>query len=239
MSNSGLAWRWKYSWLICGGYALLLVFYWWAYARFPLFHAAYLRGEDKAVEWLTFIGFIMASFILFRSLRFRKSMSKWAVCYVLGLGLFFGVCAGEEISWGQRIIGFKTPETIVGANEQHEFNLHNMSFKHIHPAAMVSLFMKIFGIALPVACFKWTRQSDSRLSLYILPVQIAPLFVFGEVLSTVQRQIKPWLVSVYGEDVSLVVRLDTAEFKEMYWGLSVLAASYALYLAWRRSVETV
>lgn len=37
--------------------------------------------------------------------------------------VFFG---GEEINWGQRIIGFETPAFLANPNIQGEFNLHNI-----------------------------------------------------------------------------------------------------------------
>ena len=36
--------------------------------------------------------------------------------------------AGEEISWGQRIFGFATPEFLLPLNQQQEFNVHNISY---------------------------------------------------------------------------------------------------------------
>ena len=36
------------------------------------------------------------------------------------------VLAWEEISWGQRILGFETPDEIEQINAQQETNLHNM-----------------------------------------------------------------------------------------------------------------
>jgi len=47
---------------------------------------------------------------------------------VLGLGLL--MMFGEEISWGQRAIGFGTPAWLEKANLQHEFNLHNLRLFH-------------------------------------------------------------------------------------------------------------
>ncbi len=36
------------------------------------------------------------------------------------------VACGEEVSWGQRILGIETPEYIAKHNKQGEFNLHNL-----------------------------------------------------------------------------------------------------------------
>ncbi len=40
------------------------------------------------------------------------------------------VCFGEEISWGQRIIGWSTPEAISDLNAQGETNIHNLQIVH-------------------------------------------------------------------------------------------------------------
>jgi len=53
------------------------------------------------------------------------SLVKQFIYLGLALLLFFG--AGEEISWGQRILGFETPEALTQVNKQDEFNLHNLS----------------------------------------------------------------------------------------------------------------
>ena len=46
--------------------------------------------------------------------------------YILG-GIAFLFAAGEEISWGQRIFGFATPDLLLVWNESQEFNAHNIS----------------------------------------------------------------------------------------------------------------
>ncbi len=51
--------------------------------------------------------------------------------FFLLLGLLFIVLLGEEISWGQRILGFETPENIEKRNIQNEFNFHNLDVFHL------------------------------------------------------------------------------------------------------------
>lgn len=46
------------------------------------------------------------------------------------LALLFFFAFGEEISWGQRIFDFATPEAIKENNIQEEFNLHNLELFH-------------------------------------------------------------------------------------------------------------
>lgn len=218
---------WRLTWIVLFGYVALLAFYWYVYAQAPVFHQRYLRGEDKLIEWLTFAGFIIGAILLFRTAVGRP---RTAAVYLAGLGLFFFVCAGEEISWGQRIFGFKPSAEIKQVNEQHEFNLHNLKLEHVHPLAIVSLFMKVFGIVAPLVAWNhWPR--------YVPAVAVVPSFVFAEALSQAVSLLKPRLIERFGPDVAKVVRLDTAEFKEMVWGLSVLLAAISLRAAWLQKMD--
>lgn len=83
--------------------------------------------EDGVVEWITVLGLLLGSFLCFkRVFKFWGSRS-WLfilVSFLLGFVLFFG--AGEEISWGQRILGLKSPEYFQQHNLQGETNFHNL-----------------------------------------------------------------------------------------------------------------
>ncbi|MEM7119297.1 MAG: hypothetical protein AAF614_43180 [Chloroflexota bacterium] len=75
----------------------------------------------------------------------------------LGLALFFFVAAGEEISWGQRILGIETPEAIKEINYQDELTLHNLNAfqgeDSVLPVNLSQLFIAFgfaFGIGVPL-----------------------------------------------------------------------------------------
>lgn len=95
-----------------------------------------LALEDGVVESVGALGFFVAAvlfFILYRRSRKQPSAALNPLqgnVFFLLLGLAFFFVAMEEISWGQRIIGFKTPEAMVDANVQREFNFHNLEIFH-------------------------------------------------------------------------------------------------------------
>ncbi|HEY8240993.1 MAG TPA: hypothetical protein VIH35_06075, partial [Kiritimatiellia bacterium] len=91
-------------------FLLILVGYWFIYALSPDFHAEWLQDEDHLIEWLTFMSFAMAFVFMAFVLQFYRKMNRWTMAYLAGITLFCFVCAGEEISWAQRIVGFDTPE---------------------------------------------------------------------------------------------------------------------------------
>ncbi|MFK5690603.1 hypothetical protein ACI3EY_13145 [Ornithinimicrobium sp. LYQ92] len=83
-------------------------------------------GEDGVVEWATVIGYLLALGVAATLVpRLWRNLRLTAVAYVvLCMGFFF--IAGEEVSWGQRLLGFEGPPALVEANLQDEANLHNL-----------------------------------------------------------------------------------------------------------------
>jgi hypothetical protein len=102
--------------------------------------------EDGIVEWLTVLGLLLGCFVCIRRFfRLRKFRHTWFLFVTIGLGLLLFFGAGEEISWGQRILGLKSPEFFLEENTQKEINLHNLIVDG------VKLNKVIFSIGLIVA----------------------------------------------------------------------------------------
>jgi hypothetical protein len=95
-----------------------------------------LSAEDGVVEYIGAALFFLASvlyFLLYKNSRLTSEIEwlpvKGNVFYfLLAVGFLF-VCL-EEISWGQRIFGFETPDSIREMNSQSEFNFHNLDIFH-------------------------------------------------------------------------------------------------------------
>ena len=113
----------------------------------PLFEQ-YVK-EDGIVEWITVAGLLAASivcFYRFRNLWFKRSGWFLFVTFFLGLFLFFS--AGEEISWGQRIFGIRTPEYFQQNNAQQETNLHNLVVGGFKMNKLIFSILLVIGLAL-------------------------------------------------------------------------------------------
>ncbi len=80
--------------------------------------------EDSWVENATAGLFFLTGLLLFATAWVEKGFPHRCL-YILG-GLVMVFVAGEEISWGQRLIGFATPDALMDINAQEEFNLHNI-----------------------------------------------------------------------------------------------------------------
>lgn len=108
---------------ICYGFVCIsmLLFGYLAAAHPDIYYLA--TKEDNWLENFTAVAFLLAGGMLFAAaLTARRLFPRFA--YILG-GVVMVFFAIEEISWGQRIIGFETPDFLAIASAQEEFNIHN------------------------------------------------------------------------------------------------------------------
>ncbi len=143
-----------------------------------------LAFEDGFFEYLTAILFFLSSvFMFFTAFRMRN----W---WFLGLFLLLFVGAGEEISWGQRLLGIDTPEDLKKLNVQGEITLHNLEIfnrenfdksvksgweKALTINTLYRFFILCFGVILPVIV-----MFPSRIRGFVQSLQIpVPRFSIG------------------------------------------------------------
>ncbi len=85
-------------------------------------------AEDRLVENGTAIFLLVAALVLLRrAARFAGQGIRIAAGLTVLYALLFVFAAGEEISWGQRIFGWGTPEFFAENNYQNETSLHNLT----------------------------------------------------------------------------------------------------------------
>ena len=221
-------------------FVALYLIYWLVYYLSREAHAFWISGEgirgaeDRSYEWISFAGFLGAAVFSLMTLCYRNKMPQLVALFFLGIGLFYIVCAGEEISWGQRVFGWETPEAYAAANEQGETNLHNLEHLPIHPKDLVSWFMKLFGIGLPVIFYFVFKKRDHLLRRCVAPLSLVPLFIFVEVFNKLEKPFVPIARDLFDRAAGVLVRRQHEEIMEMYWGLCVLFAAVGIYLFWRR-----
>ncbi len=108
---------------------------------------------------------------------------------MLGYALLFLVVGGEEISWGQRIIGMQTPDALKELNVQKETNLHNIDGIHQHIRAIGVLVVLTVAVLMPLTD-RWIasiRELYSRLSVPIVQLWTLPLTILALSFMVVPR----------------------------------------------------
>ncbi len=122
----------------------------------------YIMGESGLYEVSTVIFLAVASVVAiltFRLLRCKTSF-KLLKCWVLLFAFATFVFLGEESSWGQHYLGWKSPKIFkknnLLANKQHETNLHNSKNQYIRflfkdfPRLSLEIVIIVFGIIGPL-----------------------------------------------------------------------------------------
>ncbi len=102
-----------------------------------------LMQEDRAVEWGTVALFLVAGVArCYAAVRARRMFD-------LLVGLFCIFVAGEEISWGQRLIGYTPTGVFLEHNTQQEANIHNFADIFGRPKWMLIVVLAGYGLLLP------------------------------------------------------------------------------------------
>ena len=127
--------------------------------------------EDRVVEWWTALLFLAAGALaLPRAVRRRRAGDAL-------VALFCVAAAGEELSWGQRAIGYTPPAAFLEHNTQQELNLHNFRDVVGQPKWLLAGILAGYGVLVPVLAR--TRRGARFLEAVRLtapPLAAAPWF---------------------------------------------------------------
>ena len=107
---------------------ILCAFLIWLYSR-PLYQQLFGILEQGLFEWVQFlcyVGSALVGLITFQIFR-KKPYFVWQKYVMLLFVLGCTFIAGEEVSWGQHIFKWVTPESFAQINLQKETNLHNLT----------------------------------------------------------------------------------------------------------------
>lgn len=144
--------------------------------------------EDEYLEWATFWGFVVAGGIFFVNAYQEFKVRRHLPWFVLGLSLFCLFVAMEEISWGQRLLGYKAPDYFLEQNYQQEFNLHNVVDTGLRKLILQMILIG-YGVVLSVLSL-WPRVARVFSSLRI--VAPSPMLIVGFLAMFVVYTWYPW-----------------------------------------------
>lgn len=138
-------------------------------ALFPFNMFKEVVKEDKLIEYGQFFVLLAGSCsTAWIAIKLRlKKLALWSVFFaVCALGLF--AVAGDEISWGQRILGFETSDALKEVNRQEEVTVHNLEyFEWLVLYAYIAL--AFFGLTS-----RWILERVPKLKeyAYLLPSKL-------------------------------------------------------------------
>lgn len=140
--------------------------------------ARFLLDEDSVIEWgtsLAIVAVAVLAAVVARTL-WRDGRRAQAVAYAF-LAVASVLAAGEEISWGQRLLGLETPEVLEEVNRQGEITFHNIG-ETLTAFNLLLFFGSLYGIAAEWIERRWHlagRMADGD-RLYVPPFFLSGLF---------------------------------------------------------------
>ncbi len=191
----------------------------------PDLYALWIDGELGLIELSTPVISIIGAVIGVQIIRTSSPLLShrvriWVLLTTLGCVYF----AGEELSWGQHLVGWATPEYLEAINDQEETNLHNISsWFDQKPRLLLELWVLIGGVVWPL--YRLSKRSP----LTVTNGEGFWLWPTAEVLPTALLAIfvrLPERIKTLFEIEQLPLELRFSEPQEYYFALFLL-----IYLA--------
>lgn len=215
------------------GLIFILLFAGYSIVFMEVDYMSYISKEDGPLENLGALGFCAASLVFFilyfqsggfgneiGALRTEKNI------FYLAVGLMFFVAFAEEISWGQRIFGWHTPDEYREMNLQGETNLHNLPlFQSFWKVKGIFKFVCLTYFLIIPLINKWVPQARklfTRIGFPIPPIWIGLLFF-------AQTWLHDWskdYLKGYPRETTLTLK----ELEECLWGIIAFIFSCAEWL---------
>ena len=164
-----------------------------------------VAGEDSILEWMTVLLSLLAV------LGFLISGANNArISFLFALVWF--CFAAEEVSWGQRILSFESPEVFEKLNDQKETNIHNI----INPILRYLYPLFFISVTLFLTLLRSSRFLDKLYS-----------FSGVQEILEINDRYFIWLLPLSSSILSLPF-ISMFEFTEQQFGLLGFLLSYLL-----------
>ncbi len=164
------------------------------------------NGALELGEFAVISSALIVALLLLWNLRGRNLPWVFAWVSLAALGSFY--VAGEEISWGQHILGWDTPEYWARVNDQGETNFHNTSsWLDQKPRLLLIIGVAIGGIIMP--CLRKYKAEA-------LPKRFAIIYPSSNLFTISVLAIFPSLAVKIGEAFDVVLFGRVSEIQEFY-----------------------
>ena len=133
-----------------------------------------LVKEDAILEWAQVLAYAAVVAIAAVTLRDHWRRGDTSATIVAGgLAVFSLLAIGEELSWGQRLVGFETPD-IAAANRQGELTFHNDA--RLEEPSRLALFAGgLYGLLAPLVVRRRTPFVPPRATITFFAVVVGYL----------------------------------------------------------------
>ncbi len=182
------------------------------------------EGPHELLQWLILIPAILLSAYLIK-IAPNKYIRGWGLLALIGSAYVFG----EELSWGQHIFEWSTPDYWLHVNDQQETNLHNTSsWLDQKPRLILEIGVIMCGLIIPlIQKFKPSLIPDFSKPI-LGDVRIIPIAVFFLIVKLTSK-----ITEALGDDVFT----RASEVEELY--LFIFVVAYLAVLCERFATQKV
>jgi hypothetical protein len=115
----------------------------------------------SAISWLAAAGLFLRVAWDARQNKHGRT-SSILVAATMATGLVCLLCPGEELSWGQHAIGYRSPPAVAAINVQGEVNLHNLLARDALDATQSLVILLLLMAALVVLAARCLVRTNNR-----------------------------------------------------------------------------
>ena len=196
--------------------------------RWAFGDASWLSGEQGVFEILTFLLLAAAVYFIVRTRATAIALHVtrlpvWLIVMLFGAVYF----AGEEISWGQHLFFWETPDAWQNVNDQRETNLHSVHalFNQLL-RALLTLAALIGGIIAPLYLrLRGIEPAVREVAGWLWPtIACTPVSVFVLLVRPLDRLIQPLVAGL-----PVDFHVSTGEMKECLLALFILFYAASLH----------
>jgi len=183
-------------------------------------HDTFFAGELGFIELATplmLVPAIISGFVIF--INREKLVTQQLGHWILLVTLACIYIAGEEISWGQQLVGWGTPEWVKEVNDQHETNLHNTSsWFDQKPRVLLEIFVLVGGIFLPIKRkLQGINLPRDSWQYWLYPTMVCLPAAILAIFSRMPERIK----SLFDMSEN-IVDIRTSEIQELYFAIFLM-----------------
>ena len=183
-------------------------------------HDTFFAGELGFIELATplmLVPAIISGFVIF--INREKLVTQQLGHWILLVTLACIYIAGEEISWGQQLVGWGTPEWVKEVNDQHETNLHNTSsWFDQKPRVLLEIFVLVGGIFLPIKRkLQGINLPRDSWQYWLYPTMVCLPAAILAIFSRMPERIK-----ILFDMSENIVDIRTSEIQELYFAIFLM-----------------
>ena len=182
-------------------------------------HDTFFAGELGFIELATplmLVPAIISGFVIF--INREKLVTQQLGHWILLVTLACIYIAGEEISWGQQLVGWGTPEWVNEVNDQRETNLHNTSsWFDQKPRVLLEIFVLVGGIFLPIKRkLQGINLPRDSWQYWLYPTMVCLPAAILAIFSRMPERMNLFDMSEY------IVDIRTSEIQELYFAIFLM-----------------